>query len=272
MSPARSTSNRSGAVSPLVRRGCVTGTQGSCLSSGRSSETSDHRALRSSRPGITTTSCSSRSSSRRRSSRISGLIVSSTSSRTGFAPRRRRRRTLWIASSRSSASSSSTSRSASRVRRNVWCATSSMPGNSRSRCAAITVSSGTNRSPSGSGTNRGSSGGTFTRANLRTPVIGSRTNAARLRDRFEMYGNGCAGSTDSGVSTGKMRSSNSCPRNARSAGSSASTERTMRIRSFSSAGTSSVGEDVRRRGSTAPARARGSPRAARRASCRRATA
>ena len=84
-----------------------------------------------------------------------------------------------------------------------------MPGNSASRCAAITCSSGTKRSPSGSATKRGSSGGTLTRAKRRSPVIGSRTTAARFSDRFEMYGNGCAGSTASGVSTGKMRSSNS---------------------------------------------------------------
>ncbi len=72
----------------------------------------------------------------------------------------------------------------------------------------MTCSSGTKRSPSGSGTKRGSSGGTFTRANRSSPLDGSRTTTARFSDRFEMYGNGCAGSTASGVSTGKIGSSN----------------------------------------------------------------
>ena len=90
-------------------------------------------------------------------------------------------------------------------------------------------SSGTNRSPSGSSTNRGTFGGTFTRANLRTPVIGSRTTAATFSDRLEMYGNGCAGSTDSGVSTGKIRSRNRRPRNARSS-SPSSCQRASRMR------------------------------------------
>ena len=49
--------------------------------------------------------------------------------------------------------------------------------------------------------------GTFTRAKRRSPVSGSQTIAARLSERFEMYGNGCAGSTASGVSTGKIRCS-----------------------------------------------------------------
>jgi hypothetical protein len=40
--------------------------------------------------------------------------------------------------------------------------------------------------------------------------------AARLSARFEMYGNGWAGSTASGVSTGKMRSSNTSERYCRS--------------------------------------------------------
>ena len=84
----------------------------------------------------------------------------------------------------------------------------SIPGNSDSRCAASTCSIVTNRSPSPSATNRSSSGGTFTRANRRCPVIGSRTTAARFSDRLEMYGNGCEGSTDRGVSTGKIRSRN----------------------------------------------------------------
>ena len=51
---------------------------------------------------------------------------------------------------------------------------------------------------------RGSSGGTLTRAKCSLPVDGFTTTTARLSDRPEMYGNGCAGSTASGVSTGKI--------------------------------------------------------------------
>ena len=47
----------------------------------------------------------------------------------------------------------------------------SIPGNSRSRCAAITCSIGTNRVSSASGRNRGSTGGTFTRAKRSSPVL-----------------------------------------------------------------------------------------------------
>jgi hypothetical protein len=115
---------------------------------------------------------------------------------------------LSMASSRSSASSTSTSRSASRVTRKTWWARISMPGKSAERCAAITCSKGTNRRPSGMATKRGSSGGTLTRAKRRTFVTRSRTTTARFRDRFEMYGKGWAGSTDSGVRTGNTRSSN----------------------------------------------------------------
>ena len=132
----------------------------------------------------------------------------STSSRTAAPNFVRCRSTNSIAASRSSASSVS-SKSASRVTRNGYCSSTSMPGNSASRCAAITCSSGTKRELPGTATNRGSSGGTFTRAKRSSPVLASRTTTARLSDRFEMYGNGCAGSTASGVSTGKIRSSNS---------------------------------------------------------------
>ena len=76
-----------------------------------------------------------------------------------------------MASRRSSASSSS-SKSASRVTRNGWCASTSMPGNRASSLAAMTCSSRTKCSPSGSGTKRGSSGGTFTRANRSSPLDG----------------------------------------------------------------------------------------------------
>jgi len=53
-------------------------------------------------------------------------------------------------------------------------------------------------------TSRGTLLGTLTRANSSGPPAGSRTTTARLSDSPEMYGNGCAGSTASGVSTGKM--------------------------------------------------------------------
>ena len=46
-------------------------------------------------------------------------------------------------------------------------------------------------------------GGTFTRAMRRVSSPGARTTTARFSDRFEMNGKGWAGSTASGVSTGK---------------------------------------------------------------------
>ena len=95
---------------------------------------------------------------------------------------------IRASSSRSSASSTSTSMSASRVTRNGWCATIFIPGKRRSRCAAITCSSGTNRRPPATLRKRGRSGGTFTRAKRRTPLAGSRTTTARLSERSEMYG------------------------------------------------------------------------------------
>ena len=52
-------------------------------------------------------------------------------------------------------------------------------------------------------TSRGTLLGTLTRANRSVRPSGSRTVTARFSDRPEMYGNGCAGSTASGVSTGK---------------------------------------------------------------------
>ncbi len=69
--------------------------------------------------------------------------------------------------------------------------------------------------PSASSTvmNRGSSGGTLTRAKCSFSVFGLRTITARLSESPEMYGNGWAGSTASGVSTGKICSRNiSCSR------------------------------------------------------------
>ena len=116
----------------------------------------------------------SRSSSRCSSSRTSSGASASISSRTA-RPNRRRRSSISTAASRSSASSSSSVRSALRVTRKATVVSISMPGNSWSRWAAITCSSGTKRSPSGMTTKRGSSGGTLTRAKRRSPVSGSRT-------------------------------------------------------------------------------------------------
>jgi len=101
-----------------------------------------------------------------------------------------------------------TARAPARVTRNPGTRTMCMPGKSWSNRAATTSSRGTNRSPSGRSVNRGNSGGIFTRANRRSPVSGSLTIAAKLSARPEMYGNGCAGSTANGVSTGNISCSN----------------------------------------------------------------
>jgi hypothetical protein len=84
-----------------------------------------------------------------------------------------------------------------------------MPVKSWSRWAEMRSSIGRNvtvlRSPPGAvatRTSRGTLFGTFTRANRSVPPSGSRTVTARLSERPEMYGNGWAGSTASGVSTG----------------------------------------------------------------------
>ena len=92
-------------------------------------------------------------------------MVSVTSSRTG-GPNRRRASSRSSACSRSSSRSSSTSRSALRVTRNSWCSTTSMPGNSSARWAAIRSSSGRKSStPRRTRTNRATLLGTLTRAN-----------------------------------------------------------------------------------------------------------
>src|SRR3954451_17799951 len=57
-SPSRSVANTLFGVSPSDRRGCVAGTNGSSLSSGRSQPYSAQSAARSSSPGTTTTSSS----------------------------------------------------------------------------------------------------------------------------------------------------------------------------------------------------------------------
>ena len=57
-------------------------------------------------------------------------------------------------------------------------------------------------------TRRGRIGGTLTRAKPRSPVSGSRRPTAIDSVSVEMYGNGCPGSTASGVRTGKISSRN----------------------------------------------------------------
>ena len=59
---------------------------------------------------------------------------------------------------------------------------------------------------SGSSSKPGQDRGTFTRANTRSPVPGSRSPTAIDRLSVEMYGNGWPGSTASGVRTGKISS------------------------------------------------------------------
>ena len=118
----------------------------------------------------------------------------------------------------------------------------SMPGNSASRLAAITSSSGTNVVLATISTKRGSTSlGTFTRANASCVELGSRSRTTRLSDRFEMYGNGRPGPTASGVSTGKISS-----RKQRSIvparGSVSSSQPRMRMPCSASAGHDAVGE------------------------------
>ena len=189
-----------------------------------------------------------------------GLMPSAISRRTG-GPKRRRSSSFSIAFRRFSASSSSTSTSSLRVTRNVWCSCTTMPGNSCSRCSEMTSSTGTNdigpfsgdaactsgalgRPDASTAMNRGSSGGTLTRAKCSLPVAGLVTTTARLSDSPEMYGNGCAGSTASGVSTGKI-----CRRkNLRSRSCSlspSSSQRTSVMPSCASAGLHLLGEHRR---------------------------
>ena len=99
-----------------------------------------------------------------------GPCPASTSTRT-TSPKRRRRSSASTARSRSSASSE-ISKSASRVTRKKPWSRISIPGNSASRFAAMTSSSGTKRRPRPTSTKRGSiSFGTFTRANVVLAVL-----------------------------------------------------------------------------------------------------
>lgn len=54
-----------------------------------------------------------------------------------------------------------------------------------------------------SGTHCGSTPGIFTRTGTYSPESGSRSTNPQLVDRFEMKGEGCAGSNPSGVSAGE---------------------------------------------------------------------
>src|SRR5579862_7164650 len=67
--------------------------------------------------------------------------------------------------------------------------------------------------------NRGRSGGTLTLATRSSPLTGSPTLNNRLRERLEIYGKGCPGSTASGVSTGKIWRRNTSTRYSRSSSS-----------------------------------------------------
>ncbi len=197
-------------------RPAVTGGQAGSFRAGMSSACSWNRQVRSTGLRWMVTSAISRSSSRTSSSSISSLMPSWASRRTA-RPKRRRRSSISTFASRSSASSSSRVRSALRVTRKTACSSTTMPTNIVCSWAAMICSTGTNRLPSGSGTRRGKTLGTFTRAKRRSPVSGSLTIAARLSAMLEMYGNGCAGSTARGVSTGNMRCSNCSIRWVRSA-------------------------------------------------------
>ena len=108
------------------------------------------------------------------------------------------------------------------------------------------------------------------RAKRTVPESGSRASTATLNERFETYGKGCAGSTASGVSTGKMRASNSRAERRAIARVEARSSATMRMPGLGERGRELLREDVLRRRARARARARGSRGAAARACGRRA--
>ena len=163
------------------------------------------------------TSVASSSSSSISIANMSASMVSGTSRRTAL-PKRRRRSSISTAANKSSASSSSSDKSALRDTRNVWHCSMFIPGNSRPRFAVITSSINTKRVEPGTDMKRGKFCGILTRAKRRSCVRGSLAMMARLRARLEMYGNGCAGSTASGVSTGKILVSNCSAKYSRSVG------------------------------------------------------
>jgi hypothetical protein len=81
-------------------------------------------------------------------------------------------------------------------------------GKSSSRLFAITSSSSTNVPESPTRKRRGMPApiGSLTRESTDTPSPGVRTLTSRFSERFETNGNGCAGSIDCGVTSGKMLS------------------------------------------------------------------
>ena len=81
-----------------------------------------------------------------------------------------------------------------------------MPGRSRSRFWAMMSSTGTKRRESPTRTKRGMPlpTGAFTRIRSGSLSFGWWPPTRRLSDRLEMNGNGCAGSSASGVTRGKM--------------------------------------------------------------------
>ena len=80
-----------------------------------------------------------------------------------------------------------------------------MPGKSRSRLSSITSSSGTKRFsvPTRMKREMPCPSGTLTRAITDSASPGLRTVTSRFSDRFETNGNGCAGSSACGVTSGK---------------------------------------------------------------------
>ena len=195
------------AVSRSPKAAGVAGTMVGSLRSGKSRAWICHRLVRSSRPESCTTSSGPTSSSFCRIRSMRGVMSSAISSRTA-EPKRRRASSRSRACRRSSSRSSSTSMSALRVTRKAWCSTTSIPWKSSPMCAAMSSSAGTKAysfsSPRSTRTKRGTLSGILTRAKCSMPESTSRMITARLRLRPEMYGNGCAGSTASGVSTGKI--------------------------------------------------------------------
>ncbi len=89
------------------------------------------------------------------------------------------------------------------------------------------------------GMKRGTLFGTFTRAKCDWPPAGSRTITARFSESPLMYGNGWAGSTASGVSTGKTWS-RKYSRSRRASSSTRSSQCTIRIPASSSRGVMSL--------------------------------
>ena len=126
-------------------------------------------------------------------------------------PRRRRLSALSYERTRSSASSSN-STSVSRISRNLPWPVTRKPGNSRSRNRPSRSSSITNRIGSpiapGSRMNRPTWLGSGSRARMPWPSSWRSSSRAITRPMLGMNGNGCAGSTASGVSTGNTRSMN----------------------------------------------------------------